>query len=67
MNSKHKNFKIFVDYDRTITKKDVDENKFITFGDPEKANEIIQLRLDKKITSTQTWDLLCKTGVGLLY
>lgn len=61
MNNDYKTFKIFVDFDGTITQKDVGENMFLTFGDPEKANEIIQLWLDRKITSTQTWDMLCKT------
>lgn len=54
-------FKVFVDFDGTITKTDVGEAMFLNFGDAQKANEIIRLWIDKKISSIQTWNMLCDT------
>ena len=59
--TQEKTFKIFVDFDGTITKTDVGEAMFIQFGDEAEANNIIQRWINKEITSTQTWQLLCKT------
>lgn len=59
--NEEKIFKIFVDFDGTITKTDVGEAMFLQFGSAEKANEIIQLWIDKKISSIQTWQMLCDT------
>jgi len=53
-------FKIFVDFDGTITKLDVGEHLFLKFADNQKVNEIIRNWLDGEITSRQTWELLCK-------
>lgn len=54
-------FKIFVDFDGTITKKDVGEHMFLEFGNPDTAREIIRLWINGEITSIDTWTLLCKT------
>ncbi|MFA3782533.1 MtnX-like HAD-IB family phosphatase [Melioribacteraceae bacterium 4301-Me] len=54
-------FKIFVDFDGTITVKDVGEEIFLHFGDPSKAKKIVKDWIDEKINSIQTWELLCKT------
>jgi 2,3-diketo-5-methylthio-1-phosphopentane phosphatase len=61
MELKKKNFKIFVDFDGTITTRDVGEAMFLEFGDPEEANNIVKDWLEDKITSKDTWNLLCKT------
>ncbi len=61
----NKGFKIFVDFDGTITRKDVGEEMFLTFGNPEKAHSIIKQWLNKEITSIQTWQYLCETVVDL--
>lgn len=54
-------FKIFVDFDGTITKKDVGEHMFLEFGDAQKARDIIKLWIEGEISSVDTWTLLCKT------
>ena len=54
-------FKIFVDFDGTITKTDVGEHLFLEFGDAEKCKLIVQDWIEKKITSKDTWQLMCKT------
>ncbi|MFA7288862.1 MAG: MtnX-like HAD-IB family phosphatase [Melioribacteraceae bacterium] len=54
-------FKIFVDFDGTITKTDVGEHLFLEFGDAEKCKLIVQDWIDKKITSKDTWQLMCNT------
>lgn len=54
-------FKIFVDFDGTITKQDIGEVMFLKFGDPDKANEIIQDWIKEKINARQSWQLLCNT------
>jgi len=54
-------FKIFVDFDGTITRKDVGEHMFLEFGDPVAAKEIIAQWEIGQITSVDTWTLLCKT------
>lgn len=60
-----KKFKIYIDFDGTITTEDVGEKMFLTFGKPDEANRIIQLWLDDKISSGQSWEMLCNT-VGKL-
>ncbi len=54
-------YKIFVDFDGTITKEDVGENMFLTFGDPDKAREIVQRWINEEINSKETWIQLCET------
>ncbi|RMD48882.1 MAG: 2-hydroxy-3-keto-5-methylthiopentenyl-1-phosphate phosphatase [Ignavibacteria bacterium] len=57
----NRKFKIFVDFDGTITKTDVGEALFINFGDAARAREIVDLYLEDKITSKETWILLCES------
>jgi 2,3-diketo-5-methylthio-1-phosphopentane phosphatase len=52
-------FKVFIDFDGTITKQDVGEAIFRKFGDEKKAVEIIEKLLTDKISSRQCWDGLC--------
>jgi 2,3-diketo-5-methylthio-1-phosphopentane phosphatase len=54
-------YKVFVDFDGTITTKDVGEHMFLEFGDAEKAKEIIDRWIKKEITSTESWLMLCET------
>ncbi len=54
-------FKIFIDFDGTITKRDVGEEIFLKFGDSKKAYEIIHRWIDGEITSSEVWLLLCNT------
>lgn len=56
-----RNFKIFVDFDGTITTKDIGEAMFLKFGDPIRANEIIEDWIDHKINAKESWQLLCET------
>ncbi|MFH1198214.1 MAG: MtnX-like HAD-IB family phosphatase [bacterium] len=56
-----RNFKIFVDFDGTITKTDVGEEMFLRFGNPAKANEIINDWIKGDITAAQCWQKLCAT------
>lgn len=58
-------FKVFIDFDGTITKTDVGEELFLRFGDPETAKEIIALWMDDKISSIETWEKLCGTVKNL--
>jgi 2,3-diketo-5-methylthio-1-phosphopentane phosphatase len=61
----NKNFKIFIDFDGTITQQDVGEEMFLKFGDAEKAYEIVRLWIDGKISSTESWLRLCETVINL--
>lgn len=54
-------FKVFIDFDGTITKIDVGEALFLNFGDAERALEIVQMYLNDEITSKETWVLLCQS------
>lgn len=56
-----KHFKIFIDFDGTITKKDIGEHMFTEFGSKEKSYEIIDDWLNGKINSQEVWIQLCKT------
>ncbi len=57
-------FKVFVDFDGTITKLDVGEHLFLKFADNQKVNLVINDWIDGKINSRQTWEMLCEiTGV----
>lgn len=56
-----KNFKIFVDFDGTITKEDIGEVMFLKFGDAQRAKEIVNEWINEKINARQSWELLCKT------
>ncbi len=54
-------FKIFVDFDGTITKEDIGEEMFLRFGDAQKAKEIVNDWIDYKINAKQSWQMLCNT------
>ena len=54
-------FKIFVDFDGTISQQDIGEEMFLKFGDPEEAHRIIDKWIKKEITSVDTWRRLCAT------
>lgn len=56
-----KNFKIFVDFDGTITRTDVGEALFLEFGDAAEAKSIIERWINKEISSIQSWQELCAT------
>lgn len=56
-----KNFKIFIDFDGTITQQDVGEEMFLKFGDSEKAYAIVRLWMENKISSSECWFRLCET------
>lgn len=56
---KQKCFKVFVDFDGTITLEDVGEAIFQKFGNTEKVNKIIEELLSDKISSKKCWDRLC--------
>jgi 2,3-diketo-5-methylthio-1-phosphopentane phosphatase len=60
---RNKNFKIFVDFDGTVTQQDVGEEMFLKFGDADEAIKIVKEWMDGKITSSQSWILLCKTVI----
>ena len=54
-------YKVFVDFDGTITTTDVGEAMFLEFGDPKEADNIIKEWIDGKITSIESWHRLCAT------
>ncbi len=55
------NIKIYIDFDGTITQKDVGEHMFLKFGDPKKSQSIIDEWIAGKINSKKVWIELCKT------
>lgn len=59
--NENKNFKVFVDFDGTITRRDVGEAMFLEFGDADSANRIIQDWIDKNINAVQCWQQLCSS------
>jgi len=48
-------FKIFIDFDGTITTADVGAGLVNTFGDKEKVAEIVKAWMENKITSPESW------------
>ena len=52
-------FKIFIDFDGTITKQDVGESIFRKFGDKIKVDKIIDDLLSDRISAKQSWIELC--------
>lgn len=61
INEINRNYKVFVDFDGTITKQDVYEHMFLKFGDADVAKRIIDRWISKEITSIDTCNLLCET------
>ncbi len=53
-------FKVFIDFDGTITKKDVGDAIFLKFCDEKIVNEIIDKLLRDKISARQCWVSLCE-------
>lgn len=60
-----KDFKIFIDFDGTITTRDIGEAMFIQFGNAAHAEEIVKDWIDEKINASQSWQLLCSTVANL--
>lgn len=58
-------FKIFVDFDGTISKQDIGEAIFRKFGNPEKVENIIDKLLSDKITAKESWLSLCESVENL--
>lgn len=54
-----KQFKIFIDFDGTITKNDVGEEIFRKFVDEDVVNKIVEDLLSEKISSRECWEALC--------
>jgi 2-hydroxy-3-keto-5-methylthiopentenyl-1-phosphate phosphatase len=52
-------FKVFVDFDGTITEKDVGDSIFYRFGDSQKVEVIISKLLKDEITAKECWIELC--------
>jgi 2,3-diketo-5-methylthio-1-phosphopentane phosphatase len=62
MNTNSNNvFKIFVDFDGTISRQDIGEEMFLTFGKPSEVRKIIEAWINDEITSTESWIEMCKT------
>lgn len=55
-----KEFKIFIDFDGTITTTDVGENIFLKFGETDKVKSIINDLLSDRISSKECWLSLCR-------
>jgi len=55
----NRKFKIFIDFDGTITREDVGESIFRNFGDRIKVEKIIDDLLSNKISAKQSWVELC--------
>jgi len=60
----HKSFKIFVDFDGTITKIDVGENLFLEFGNREQNQFLINSWNSESFDAWSGWRALCKS-VGI--
>jgi len=56
-----RNFKIYIDFDGTITTIDVGEHMFLEFGEPEKCKDIISKWLEGSLNSKEVWIKLCET------
>lgn len=61
INKFNRNYKVFVDFDGTITKQDVGEQMFLRFGDADEAQKIVDKWISNEITSIDTCKLLCET------
>lgn len=60
-NINDRKFKIYIDFDGTITTKDIGEHMFLEFGDPEECKLIISKWLDGSLNSKEVWSQLCAT------
>ena len=52
-------FKIFIDFDGTITKVDIGSAIFEKYGEPNAVAEVIKKYLDDNVTAKECWLLLC--------
>ena len=52
-------FKIFIDFDGTISQVDIGEALFLKFGNEKKINKIIEDLLNERISSKQSWIEMC--------
>ena len=59
-------FKIFLDFDGTITQNDVGEEIFRKFLDKDVANKIVENLLSDKISSSECWEKLCKAAPAIV-
>lgn len=55
------NVKIFVDFDGTISRKDIGEELFLSFGDREATGKIIEDWINEKKSAIDMWNDLCDT------
>jgi len=55
-------FKIFLDFDGTVTKKDVGDEIFKKFLDINVVNNIVEDLLQDRISSRECWESLCKAA-----
>ncbi|MDX1701405.1 MAG: MtnX-like HAD-IB family phosphatase [Melioribacteraceae bacterium] len=60
VNSSNK-FKIYIDFDGTITTRDIGEHMFLEFGDAKECRDIIAEWLEGRLTSKEVWIGLCDT------
>lgn len=60
-----KQFKIFLDFDGTITKNDVGEEIFKKFLDEEIVTRIVDQLLSEKISARECWERLCESTSGI--
>jgi len=61
MNHNNKSFKIFVDFDGTISEKDIGREMFSRFGDPAKEEELVRGWMNYSIKATDAWKGTCDT------
>lgn len=61
INNLEKKFKIYIDFDGTVTTSDVGEEMFLKFGDAVKSYAIIDEWLKGKLNSKEVWLKLCET------
>jgi 2,3-diketo-5-methylthio-1-phosphopentane phosphatase len=61
MNLNNRSYKIFVDFDGTISQTDVGEAMFLRFGNLAKSKVWIDEWLNQKINSAELWKLLCSS------
>ena len=60
-----KQFKIFLDFDGTITLNDVGEGIFRKFLDENIVNDIVEDLLSDKISSRECWEKLCNAALSI--
>lgn len=58
-------FKIFLDFDGTITQNDVGEEIFRKFLDKDVVNKIVENLLSDKISSREFWEKLCEAAPAI--